>query len=594
MIYSLTWLPAVLEAAGLKVAEVDGWRSRGRAEMGRVRGVMCHHTATPRGGNMPTLNLLINGRPAGPGTSALPGPLSQLGLGRDGTFYVVAAGRANHAGAGRWEGVETGNSSFIGIEAENSGRASDPWPDVQMDAYRRGVAAILRHIGAGANMCCGHKEYAVPKGRKPDPSFDMPAFRAGVAELLVGKSPPPRIPAVDDAQRPTLRRGARGPFVAELQRLLGVEGPPVFGPRTEAALRAFQRSARLVPDGIAGPRTWATLVAAPKVGSALAAPAPAPAPPRALGAAAPAPATPATATPEGLPPADSPARPVRVDGSRVLTPDGRAFASSFRKGFVTNGSTTISEWLDTLPSPPPSINSSALRVLDAMCVIEGKLEAVNSWDGAHISFGFFQWTAGMGGDGELPVLLSDLKAADPGAFQDCLGQYGLDARVASPTATTGKLILGGNVLDSDAEKDVLRSPAWAYRFWRSGHHPSMRLAQLALAARRIKRFQDAKTANRKLRDWINSEYGIALILDQHINRPGHVPKTLEQAIAALGGSLPADPASWGRAEEQRLIDVYLDKRDETSMTDSAKRAAKVASFVRDHQISDERKSFVFA
>lgn len=591
MIYSLTWLPAVLEAAGLKVAEVDGWRSRGRAEMGKIRGVMCHHTATATGGNMPTLNLLVNGRPAGRGTSALPGPLSQLGLGRDGTFYVIAAGRANHAGSGRWEGVETGNSSFIGIEAENSGRPGDRWPDVQMDAYARGVAAILRHIGAGANMCCGHKEYALPKGRKPDPSFDMPAFRAEVAELLAGRTPRPPIPAIDDARRPTIRRGSRGPFVAELQRLLGVEGPPVFGPRTEAALRAFQRTADIVPDGIAGPRTWAALDAAPKPGSPLSVPA---APSRAdavLGPAAP--AAPAAPAVQGLPPADSPARPVKLDDNRVLTPDGRPFATRFRRGYVTNGSTTLAAWLKTVPAPA-SINSSALRVLDAMCVIEGKLEAVNSWDGAHISFGFFQWTAGMGGDGELPVLLSDLKAADPAAFHDCFGQYGLDARVASAAATTGKLLLNGEVLDTDAEKDVLRSPAWTYRFWRSGHHPSMRLAQLALAARRIKRFQDAKTAGRKLRDWINSEYGIALILDQHINRPGHVPKTLEQAIAAVAGSLPGDPATWGKAEEQRLIDAYLDKRDDTNMTDSAKRAAKVASFVRDRQISDDRKSFVFA
>src|SRR5580700_4344959 len=50
-----------------------------------------------------------------------PGPLAQLGLGRDGTFYVVAAGRCNQAGQGSWQGVTTGNSSFIGIEAENTG-----------------------------------------------------------------------------------------------------------------------------------------------------------------------------------------------------------------------------------------------------------------------------------------------------------------------------------------------------------------------------------------------------------------------------------------------------------------------------------------
>lgn len=250
MTYSLTWLPEVLEAAGLKVAETQGWRTRGRAEMGTVKGVMCHHTATRRGGNMPTLDLLIKGR------ADLAGPLCHLGLGRDGTFYVIAAGRANHAGPGKWENIaqDKGNSHFIGIEAENSGLASDPWPEVQMDAYRRGVAAILKHIGASANMCCGHKEYA--PGRKPDPSFDMPTFRAAVSEYLVGKTPPPPIPAKDAKNRPTVRRGMRGPAVKQLQELLGLGADGIFGANTEAKVRAWQRTHDLVADGIVGPRSW--------------------------------------------------------------------------------------------------------------------------------------------------------------------------------------------------------------------------------------------------------------------------------------------------------------------------------------------------
>src|SRR5262249_57430219 len=98
MSFSLSWLPDVLRAAGLKVAEQPGWLARGRAEMGTVRGVMCHHTGTPRSGNMPTLTMLTEGAIQANG-KRVPGPLAQLGLGRDGTFYVIAAGRCNHAGA---------------------------------------------------------------------------------------------------------------------------------------------------------------------------------------------------------------------------------------------------------------------------------------------------------------------------------------------------------------------------------------------------------------------------------------------------------------------------------------------------------------
>ncbi|HEX8657447.1 MAG TPA: N-acetylmuramoyl-L-alanine amidase [Hymenobacter sp.] len=260
MIYSLIWLPHVLKSAGLKVALVDGWEERGRGDVGTIHGVICHHTATTnRHSNMPTLHTLLHGR------SDLSGPLAQLGLGRDGTYYVLAAGRCNHAGVGIWQGLTNGNANFIGIEAENTGRTNDfPWPAVQLDAYQRGVAAILKHVGRGPHFCAAHKEYALPRGRKTDPGFDMNEFRAAVAAILNGSAPAPvLIPEVEpvaaqsgEVGRPTLRRGARGAWVKVLQIRIGVESDGNFGPQTEAALRAFQRERHLVPDGIAGPKTW--------------------------------------------------------------------------------------------------------------------------------------------------------------------------------------------------------------------------------------------------------------------------------------------------------------------------------------------------
>src|SRR5205814_7364170 len=132
---------------------------------------------------------------------------------------------------------------------EHSGNPQDEWPEVQLDAYHRGVAAILKQIGARENMCCGHKEYALPKGRKSDPTFDMPQFRSAVGAWLDGRSPPPMVADKDDKDRPTLRRGAKGEVVAELQRLLELPTDGSFGSLTEAALRAKQRELKLVPDG---------------------------------------------------------------------------------------------------------------------------------------------------------------------------------------------------------------------------------------------------------------------------------------------------------------------------------------------------------
>jgi|APLak6261658528_1056013.scaffolds.fasta_scaffold00271_2 hypothetical protein len=202
MPFSLTWLPTVLKNAGLKVVEVPGWKTRGHGDIGTIKGIICHHTAGPKTGNMPSLRTVRDGLPG------FSGPLAQLCLGRDGTFYVVAAGKCFHAGVGEWKNITTGNTSFIGIEAENTGTNTDiPWPTEQMDAYRRGVAAILKHIGQDEVMCCGHKEYALPRGRENDPTFDMDQFRKDVAAIMYGAAlPPVPIPYNDPDGWPTLRR----------------------------------------------------------------------------------------------------------------------------------------------------------------------------------------------------------------------------------------------------------------------------------------------------------------------------------------------------------------------------------------------------
>jgi hypothetical protein len=187
MNYSLTWLPDVLKAAGLNVQAVDGWQTRGHGDFGKPMGVLCHHTCGPKDGDIRDLSVLVQGRT---GANALAGPLCNVGLARSGTLWMVAAGKAWHAGAGNWLGCTDGNAHLIGIEAENTGLSDahgaplDPWPAVQLDAYVRAIAAILKHIGAAESWCAGHKEYALPAGRKDDPNFDMVAFRAKVKAAM--------------------------------------------------------------------------------------------------------------------------------------------------------------------------------------------------------------------------------------------------------------------------------------------------------------------------------------------------------------------------------------------------------------------------
>ena len=52
-----------------------------------------------------------------------------------------------------------------------------------------------------------------------------------------------------------LRNGSKGPDVKKIQEKLGVDATGNFGPKTEAAVKAWQKANGLKDDGIAGPNT---------------------------------------------------------------------------------------------------------------------------------------------------------------------------------------------------------------------------------------------------------------------------------------------------------------------------------------------------
>lgn len=178
----LLWLPDALSRwltpAGFRVELVSGWETRGVAFPRSPLVVIGHHTATSAGaaGNLPTLGILRDGR------SDLPGPLCQVGVGRDGTAYVIAAGKANHAGQGAWRDT-TSSASTVGIEVEHPGTGT--WSAKQLLAFDLVAAALLERLGAGALSYCGHREWALPAGRKVDPGgVDLPAQRRRLGKLL--------------------------------------------------------------------------------------------------------------------------------------------------------------------------------------------------------------------------------------------------------------------------------------------------------------------------------------------------------------------------------------------------------------------------
>lgn len=290
----------------------------------------------------------------------------------------------------------------------------------------------------------------------------------------------------------------------------------------------------------------------------------------------------------------------RFVGNQAVAPDGTVFGTKFKLGIFNNGQTSIDQFVRAHSAAFNSLSASRLRVMQAVSVNEGKLEAINTFDNAFLTFGAFQWTAGAdNAAGELPSLLARLKQKNPTVFAQLFGQSGLDIASVSnaPGQTpTGFFSLNGVPIKAAADKEhKLRTLERAFQFFKAGQDDTMRQVEVEHAASRIDLFyRDAshRIRGRFIADFVTSEFGVALILDQHVNRPGHVPSTLagavDQFIAASGNS---NPATWTDQDERRLLNMYIQRRNSTSMTDSQNRADKIRQAVTAGRASDARGSF---
>jgi hypothetical protein len=216
-------LPSLLRAAGLRVVEIKGWRTRGRpARTGGFApvGVLNHHTGSSARGWTLARELSYAKWLFLTGRRDLPAPLCHLSLGRSGTVYVGAAGRANHAGKAKASGsvaAGDGNSLYIGIEWMLSG--TERIPASMMEAGAILNAVLTEHVtdnskGTTVNTISCHYQTSVTgkwdigdpegvpfKGRRV---LDVPKFRRRVSAervRLYHRSTSPAVPAAPAVPR---------------------------------------------------------------------------------------------------------------------------------------------------------------------------------------------------------------------------------------------------------------------------------------------------------------------------------------------------------------------------------------------------------
>lgn len=275
---------------------------------------------------------------------------------------------------------------------------------------------------------------------------------------------------------------------------------------------------------------------------------------------------------------------------RYMTPRGSW------KGWYTFGQRDIA---DFIAKEEPLIrelqmSESSKNMLRAVSDNEGKLEAINAYDGAFLSFGIFQWTLGTGDSkGELASLLKRVKESYPATFHKYYGRYGLDVTDDS-NAIYGYLSLDGERIDKKAKKEQFRTKEWVYRFWQAGTEREVQAVELAHALARLQTFYWRWEAHGfPLNEVITSEYGVALLLDNHVNLPAHARDSVRAAMAQTGLT---DPTNWGTEEERKVIDAYLKLRATKvgrygPMHDAKLRASRTKRYLDEGLITDERGSF---
>lgn len=177
---------AAASEVGVTVVPWHDWRFAGHGTTaGRLLGTMWHDTVTPYSWSDAQLLRLLR-----QGYKALPGPIANVGIGSTGNLLLVAAGRAYHAGSGRWPGIPSGNLNTVGVEVQNPGTV--PWRDVQLRVARRFTFHLHRYAGLTSSRLVGHKEWAPTRKRDPH-SVDMPFERTLLARTLTtpAHAPPP-------------------------------------------------------------------------------------------------------------------------------------------------------------------------------------------------------------------------------------------------------------------------------------------------------------------------------------------------------------------------------------------------------------------
>ncbi|MGF6092795.1 hypothetical protein [Pseudomonas sp. 18173] len=234
---------------------------------------------------------------------------------------------------------------------------------------------------------------------------------------------------------------------------------------------------------------------------------------------------------------------------------------------VRNGAVTIAE----------------RTILVAMSENEGNLDALQSYDSEILTAGAMQKTINLQGAGELSQQVYEFKQEHPDLYQSLFMDCGWEVKTQNGknylyydgvTGSELKALLrdGFDQAAYQSKEKLTSKPLAAFAHAIIAHEYVVK--QVLDFARRLRMSMSISPAgyqSRTISNYICSNFGKALVLDHHVNRPGYVSSDFGTALTVFFNKNPAvseNPANWGSdhaKNESALLEIYGSSR---RMTDA--------------------------
>ena len=250
------------------------------------------------------------------------------------------------------------------------------------------------------------------------------------------------------------------------------------------------------------------------------------------------------------------------------------------------------------------ITKDEKEILIAMSENEGNLDAVQSYDSEILTAGAMQKTINSSGNGELAIQFWEFKIKHPEKFNSLLLNCGWDVKEENKKNSKGtsvgktckafyndisgkelkELIRKGFKKDNFNQKVICPPLEPIINLCKDDEFQKLQIEDFIIRLS-ISLNKKPKGHENKIKNFIKSRLGRAVVLDQDVNRPGQVSDCFGKALDLFFEQYPTiskNPLLWTDnfySNEMKLIEIYgpLRGKNPFTMTDAINRYKKLKS-----------------